>query len=86
MIKLYKETYRVYFFRDEFEKLLKKEFSISNIEKALQLLNKQNKLLRDKRRLVKYMTIEKNRIPMYCIELPLGWKQAAVELGIFGEE
>ena len=86
VIKLYKETYRAFFFRDEFEKLLKKEFSISNIEKALQLLNMQNKLIKDKRRLVKYMTIEKNRIPMYCIELPLEWKQAAIELGIFGEE
>jgi len=86
VIKLYKETNRVFFFRDEFEKLLKKEFSISNIEKALQLLNMQNKLIKDKRRLVKYMTIEKNRIPMYCIELPLEWKQAAIELGIFGEE
>ena len=86
VIKLYKETYRAFFFRDEFEKLLKKEFSISNIEKALQLLNMQHKLIKDKRRLVKYMTIEKNRIPMYCIELPLEWKQAAIELGIFGEE
>lgn len=85
VIKLYKETYRAFFFRDEFEKLLKKEFSISNIEKALQLLNMQNKLIKDKRRLVKYMTIEKNRIPMYCIELPLEWKQAAIELGIFEE-
>ena len=85
VIKLYKETYRAFFFRDEFEKLLKKEFSISNIEKALQLLNMQNKLIKDKRRLVKYMTIEKNRILMYCIELPLEWKQAAIELGIFEE-
>ena len=85
VIKLHKEKYRAYFFRDEFEKMLKKEFSISNIDKALQLLSNQNKLIKDKRRLVKYMTFEKNRLPMYCIELPIEWKQVAIDLGVFKE-
>lgn len=85
VIKQTKGTYRAFFFRDEMEKVLKKDFSISNIEKALQLLSSQNKLITDKRRLTKYLIIESNRIPMYCIELPTEWKKTAMEFGILRE-
>ena len=85
VIKQNKGTYRAYFFRDEFEKVLKKDFSISNIEKALKLLNSQNKLATDKRRLTKYLIIESSRTPMYCIELPVDWKKTAMEFGILRE-
>ena len=85
VIKQNKGTYRAYFFRDEFEKVLKKDFSISNIEKALKLLNSQKKLATDKRRLTKYLIIESSRTPMYCIELPADWKKTAMEFGILRE-
>lgn len=85
VIKQNKGTYRAFFFRDEMEKVLKKDFSISNIEKAVQLLKSQDKLVTDKRRLTKYLIIESNRFPMYCIELPAGWKRTALEFGILRE-
>lgn len=85
VIKQNKGTYRAFFFRDEMEKVLKKDFSITNTEKALQLLKTQDKLVTDKRRLTKYLIFESDRIPMYCIELPLEWKKSAIEFGILQE-
>lgn len=82
MIKAQKGTYRVYFFREEFVKMLKKEFSISNVEKAIQLLISQNKWIADKKRSVKYVTYENHKIAMYCLELPMHWRNFAIEAEI----
>ncbi|WP_187423317.1 DUF927 domain-containing protein [Streptococcus sp. Marseille-P7375] len=82
MIKAQKGMYRVYFFREEFVKMLKKEFSISNVEKAIQLLISQNKWIADKRRNVKYVTYENHKIAMYCLELPIHWRNFAIEAEI----
>ena len=85
MIKPHNGVYRVFFFREEFKKMLKKEFSISNVEKAIQFLKSQDKWIADTRRNVKYVTYENHKIPMYCIELPLIWRSLALETGIIRE-
>lgn len=75
-------VYRVYFLKEEFQKILKREFSIVNVDKVIDKLIKDNKLISEQGRRIKYIHDNKVRHKTYCIELPDDWKSNATNLGI----